>query len=226
LPENKVIIWLDILNSIGIFLKDAAFNEANWVFAYTYYTIARWMPYCMKGESVPAEMQNKDHKINVTFIILNLLIPLLQGVAYWFSDTTALNKPSTNIPIQICVVISKFSVASLQLVSVCFLGYGILQIRKQVNSGDGTDQINVKILVIHLFAFGLYLLSTLNYFVFFSLFYLGNGTSVVLFIAIAISNTLCFFEQLCICNIFWQLAKRVPDPSPTRPSQLNSQSPI
>lgn len=49
LPYQHVVIWLDVLNSIGVLAKDAAFNEASWVFAFKYYTIARYMPFCIAG---------------------------------------------------------------------------------------------------------------------------------------------------------------------------------
>jgi hypothetical protein len=128
----------------------------------------------------------------------------------------SLSHPQYDHIIQIFVVITKFSVGTLQIVSVAFLGYGIYLIQNRVNSADCTDQINVKILVLHLLAFGLYLLCTLNYYVFFALYYLGDGGSLTLFIAIAVSNILSFFEQLFLCYIFLQLTRHVEEPVPTR----------
>ena len=44
------------LNSSMAFLKDFSFNEANWIFAFRYFTISRAMPYCLKNEAVPNEL--------------------------------------------------------------------------------------------------------------------------------------------------------------------------
>jgi hypothetical protein len=69
-------------------------------------------------------------------------------------------------------------------------------------------------------AFGLYLLSTLTQYIFFANYYLGDhsdesGGEYTLFLAIAASNVFSFLEQLCLCNIFWQLSGRKPDEEKT-----------
>ena len=77
LPKREVIIWLDILNSIGVLLKDGAFNEASWVFAFKYYTIARYMPFCIAGQEVPKQKSKHDKKLNTVVIVLNVIVPVL-----------------------------------------------------------------------------------------------------------------------------------------------------
>jgi hypothetical protein len=60
------------------------------------------------------------------------------------------------------VVITKFSVGGLQIISAGVIGFAILKIRKSITEGDETEQINLQILLTHLLAFGLYLFSTLT----------------------------------------------------------------
>lgn len=116
------------------------------------------------------------------------------------------------------MVITKFSVGGLQIISAGFIGFAILKIRKSITEGDETEQINLQILLTHLLAFGLYLFSTLTQYVFFANYYLGDRSEqnlYTLYLAIAASNLLAFFEQLCLCNIFWQLSKKPTEPERT-----------
>lgn len=102
----------------------------------------------------------------------------------------------------------------LQIISASFFASAIFKIKKWISAGDGTEQIDLKILIVHLLAFGLYLLSTLTLYVVFAIYYLGNESTeslFILFLAYAASNVLSFFEQLCLCNIFWQLSKKSED---------------
>jgi hypothetical protein len=76
-PTPHVVIWLDVLNSIGVFMKDGAFNEASWVFAHKYYTIARYMPFCIAGQEVPKRAAAFDNVLNKFLLVLNCLLPIL-----------------------------------------------------------------------------------------------------------------------------------------------------
>lgn len=73
------------------FLKDATFNVANWVFAFRYFTISRAMPFCLAGKPVPAEITKRDERTNIVFLTLNVLSPLLEGIAYLLGDLIETN---------------------------------------------------------------------------------------------------------------------------------------
>lgn len=195
------------INSSTVFVKDAAFGVASWLFSFRYWTIARAMPFSIAGENYPAKMLSEEKRLNTIFFTLNLLAPFVEGIGYLCADLFAIYVISFDG--QYVAVGCKFAIGALQIVSAGFFCSAIFKIRGWVNAGDGTDQINLKILVTHLLAFALYLLSTVTLYIFFAIYYLGNQTSerlFLLFIAYAVSNILSFFEQLCLCNIFWELS--------------------
>ena len=76
----------EILNGTTAFAKDFFFNEATWVFAFQYYTIARAIPYTMAGDQTPDEHIEKDKWLNRVMIVLNFIFPLLEGVGYYLGD--------------------------------------------------------------------------------------------------------------------------------------------
>lgn len=82
-----------------MFLKDACFNEAHWKFAYQYYSGSRVMPYCLAGRPIPEAMSKSDSRLKTIFVVLNAFFPVLQGIAYYLSDTIALDQPKYYFPI-------------------------------------------------------------------------------------------------------------------------------
>lgn len=106
----------------------------------------------------------------------------------------------------------------LQIISASFLGYGINRIRTIIKLSGEIDLLNVSILVQHFLVFGLYILSTMTLYYTFAHYYLFDGSFFVMCVSIAVSNVLSFFEQLCICHILWQLARRPIEPEPLSPS--------
>lgn len=85
-------MWLGIgLNSSMVFVKDASFNLANWVFSFKYYKIARAMPFALVGEEVPAKMVKQEDRLNKIFLALNFFLPLGEGVSYLLSDFFEIN---------------------------------------------------------------------------------------------------------------------------------------
>ena len=85
----------------------------------------------------------------------------------------------------------------------------ILSIRRQVNSGVRSEQIDVAQLLTHFLAFGLYLCSSLVLLYFYLTYYAFHSASDEAFsIAFDVSNVLSFSSQLFLCCILWKLSSK------------------
>ena len=104
--------------------------------------------------------------------------------------------------------VAKLLVIVIQIASAVFLGLGIYRIKQNASASDGTDQINVPQMFMHIMAFGLYLAALLVSLVFWLLFYILN---VVGFETVTVSFDVCnwisFVAQLFLIGILWRLAK-------------------
>ena len=70
-------------------------------------------------------------------------MPLLEGVAYFLVDTIVADRQSKLYkPVQICVIITKFAVLTLELISAGYLGVAIYKIRQYIKKEGNTEAIN------------------------------------------------------------------------------------
>jgi hypothetical protein len=69
---------------LSIVLRDTSFNESHWIFSAKYYGISRFMPYVISQEDVPESVFKYDRVTNIIFLYMNLIFPVLSGVAYFF----------------------------------------------------------------------------------------------------------------------------------------------
>lgn len=98
---------------------------------------------------------SRDEAINKTMIFLNAVFPLLEGIGYLLANLT-------DMTLWISVGIGmKCVVGCLQIVSCVLLGYSINKVRLYAKANEQEEQINSSQLIVHIFAFGFYLLSTI-----------------------------------------------------------------
>ena len=95
---------------LSIVLRDTSFNESHWIFSAKYYGIARFMPYVISKEDVPESVFKYDRVTNIIFLYMNLILPVLSGVAYFFDDSELHIKHQTPINLfsttsRCCIVI-------------------------------------------------------------------------------------------------------------------------
>ena len=94
----------------------------------------------------------------------------------------------------------------LQIISGLFLGYAIKKIKKQC---EGSTEVDVKILVMHAFSFGLFMISIVVSFIFFAYFYLGGDIKPRDALITDIICVVCsFIAQVFLCGIIWTLNDR------------------
>jgi magnesium-transporting ATPase (P-type) len=120
----------------------------------------------LKQQNPPEDMTRYDEKLNKLLRYANVVVPLID--AGLLLNANLQNPPSilwNNVS-----VAGLFCVGLLQLISVVYLFYAILKIRNHL-SVQSPKQLNIKMLVINLLAFSLYLVSLIVYYVFYLILY-------------------------------------------------------
>ena len=101
-------------------------------------------------------------------LIFNILVPLLEGIFKGVYDgiiATSRKRPENEVWV-ILYLIAENVTAILQTMSGVFLLYAVYMIRKFLKKGIKSEQINERTLALHAFAFGLYMISNVVYYVF------------------------------------------------------------
>ena len=89
------------------------------------------MPFAIREQEYPENMQTYDNKLNKIMLALNYVIPVMYGLALLvsnlsFSDTN----PDGSQFWRVTSIIGLYMVGLLQIISGGFLGYAILNIKK------------------------------------------------------------------------------------------------
>lgn len=77
---------------VSFVLRDISFNESHWIFSAKYYGISRFMPYVISKEDVPESVFKYDRVTNIIFLYMNVIFPVLSGVAYFFDNSEVHSK--------------------------------------------------------------------------------------------------------------------------------------
>ena len=174
LTGNDPIFCISIIFISGL-IYNVCFNVSHWIFAFEYYSIARFMPYVFKGQGLPESNLKYDRRLNNTMFLLNIALPLLNKIAALKANLVEGNGHTVSLWLNIFNVVTMFFVLILRLVIGSFLGYAIYSIWKQLkHSDDKSADVDIRILVLHASAFGLYMISILANFIVLAYYYL-NG---------------------------------------------------
>jgi hypothetical protein len=137
---KDVNLWIYI-QSVSSAIRDTCFNVSHWMFAFEYYSISRYMPFLLMKLSPEADMISFDEKIYKVFLVLNILLPVVNGVSLAvFNFCDKIYPPEE---IGHCTFWSKFQftvlylVGVLMLISGVYLGYAITKIRKHLKENGG-----------------------------------------------------------------------------------------
>jgi hypothetical protein len=71
-----LILWFWVEGIAAVF-QDSLFGLAHWIFAFEYYRISKVMPLVLKG--IAAKSEAKDAIIFWLLVVLNILIPVIEG---------------------------------------------------------------------------------------------------------------------------------------------------
>jgi hypothetical protein len=151
-------------------VKDVSFNLAHLNFAFEYYKIAKFMPLVLKGQQVTPQ-QTKKSKIFYSILCgFNIFFPIAEAVTIiWFNSLLVSNHARPDSALLLWLPIgSKYGNALVQLISGTLLILAVLKIQDYLRK-NGSDQLNVRMLVLHSVSFGLYMLSIIFYQVFFTI---------------------------------------------------------
>jgi hypothetical protein len=126
------------------------------------------------------------------------VFPLLAGISLYF-------------PIKIGGVF-ELIIGLLQLITTGFLGVALYRIKKQLQSANGNEQVDIRLLMLDIIACVLFFLSSVTLYFYPGLVYLITGESNDLFYVLyTVSNALSFIQQMILCYIFVQVPKPPPE---------------
>ena len=69
--------------SLSVFIFNATFSVAHWIFAFKYYKVQMVMPYIRRIKEVPEENVVVFDLLDKTFIAINIVPSLLNATAYF-----------------------------------------------------------------------------------------------------------------------------------------------
>jgi hypothetical protein len=138
---------------------DICFCTGHWVLAFKYFKIAKNSPRIINGN----EAAKTYNWLFYSGLSLNILFPCLAGV-FFILQYQIIDGQRTSGKKQIydALIVFETAVSLMQLVSGSFLIYAIYTIRNFMKSrGENGQEINLKTMILHSSAFGLYMISVL-----------------------------------------------------------------
>ena len=157
--------------------------------------------------------ETKSYKCVLWFgILLNGLFPLFELVAgclwvYFEMDVRA-NNPTVDILLDAAVL----GTFASQIISGCVLIWAVCSIWSYLKQSDNeTELANLRVLVLHSTAFGLFLMSVIAMSVFSAWYYVDqyNANVEKRYLICLIVEMICsFMSQFLLCVIFWVLSYR------------------
>jgi hypothetical protein len=87
----------------------------------------------------------------------------------------------------------------------------VFQVNAFMKTLPEQQRVDVKVLVVHAGAFGLYMISALIYALFWAIYVIDQTQTNLKHnnIATIVYSLLSFVSQCCICAIFWQLGEKI-----------------
>jgi hypothetical protein len=97
------------------------------MFAWQYYTNARFTPFYLKQQNPPSEMMSRDSKLKVLLTVLNVLVPLTNNTCLLVNNLSTQDVPFWHAGINITLYLK----ASIEIVSGVLIGYAVYKIRHE-----------------------------------------------------------------------------------------------
>lgn len=117
-------------------------------------------------EGLPEPDQKKSSCTYWTFLVLNVVFPACEGVAYiWLWTTLYINNKKESDGLEIYFFnASVIGTGVLEIISGVLLIQSVGKIRAFFKERDAEDLIDTKVLLLHASAFGIYLVSVLVFY--------------------------------------------------------------
>jgi hypothetical protein len=154
---------------------------------------------------VPANQIRNARIFYVCLLALNIFFPVLEGITVVWYNTILMKtkeKPDTML-VTVSALGAKYGNALVQLISGTLLIVAVLLIRGFLIK-SGTDQVNVRMLVLHSLSFGIYMLSIIAYYTFYTIYLFhieSEEIAYLFFVAVSFNIVSSFLAQLLLCYI-------------------------
>jgi hypothetical protein len=165
--QTQLIIYAD---SIYKGVDYLCFNLSHAILAWVYHNIATKAPSILSGQPLDQVKLERDKRIRNVLITLNVIMPviLVPFVVSWKEAKNNQAEPSTfvNLGKTICDV----GIIILQMLSGFYLVNSLRLVKSYFEESGATKFLNTRVMVLHVGAFGLYLLSLIGVLVVLSLY--------------------------------------------------------
>lgn len=121
------------------------------------------MPFALRGVPLPHRMVVCQWTLNVVFLTLNILLPLVTSIIVSIQIIVVLKNQNPSAALLKAAISFRVTVGVLQIISGSFLGYGIFKIRRFLGKGISSKQINMRFFILHSIIFVFFMVSVVLY---------------------------------------------------------------
>lgn len=200
--QTKLSAWV-ILDNIGVASADLTFCEAHWIFAWYYFKVALNMT-----NTDPVQLETRANALNIVYwigVVLNAIFPIGEGVfggfLYFYHSVDKVDKKWAGTLFNCSMI----GTSIVQLITCTVLFYAMIKIKRFIEGTSEADQFDIKTMMIHASAFGLYLTSILVFTISYVIYIFkrfGSKKDVEVYYASSIQLILSLVSQCLLCYIF------------------------
>lgn len=184
------------------------FNVGHHLLAWQYKMLSQNIPKILDESTVSESSFERKGRLYKVLLVLNYLVPVCFEVFLYFFNEAVFVRGETKVPFALELVLSVlvFGVYLLQIISGTILTKSVLSIRNFYRLRDEEELLDTKMVVLHAFAFGTYLLTAFLTAIFATLLYIfptqfRTVEALVSNISILVGD----IAMVLLAAIFWDL---------------------
>lgn len=161
--KSEASLWFEV---IGAALRDVAFNVSHQMLAKQYNVLANDIPAMLSGVPVKEDEAKRRLLIHKILIYVNTIVPLSYAVVHFFWHTAVGHDGASTAPLALDIgnFVNYNMIGVLQIVSGIYLVESVLRIRRFMVGVEGDENIDTKMMLLHVSAYMLYLLASISYY--------------------------------------------------------------
>ena len=143
---------------ISSIISMSLLNVAMWKFAYNYYNIGKKLPYFLRGKTPPNGLTVCHQRLRTTFIVLNIMMPVLYGAFAAYTASKDLFKQNADENVLLLPLLPLILCGSLEFFSFAMLVTGMYKMNKTLKDYGIPGGLDSKMMVLHLSSILAYLI--------------------------------------------------------------------
>ena len=200
--QTKLSAWI-ILDNVGVTIADLTFCEAHWIFAWYYFKVALNMT-----NTDPGQLEERAKALEIAYwigVVFNAIFPICEGlfggVLYYYYKIYKVDKKWAGALFNCSMI----GTSVVQLITCTVYFYALIKMKQFIEKTSRDDQFDIKTMMIHASAYGLYLASILVFSISYVIYVFkrfGSKNDVEVYYASSIQLILSLVSQCLLCYIF------------------------